>query len=220
MYFTKVAIKIANGCSCTWMLNKWDKGVAPAICLCIFRAGEYLPTAGAATADICWTVASSLYQEQLHKRGSKYSGGNSWSHTYLQGVLYYVMDTLISGTRGRTIIFSQGLEEIQRFSGVQRSHGRISYSFWQTMLYNTTIVIDTAKYPAGFAVVVVASPTDHLCQVNRDSVVPGQFLSSSRYSSGPTGVRPPTARCPPRRSAWPSGATPATPTTSTCPWAL
>ena len=49
-------------------VNNWDKGVALAICPCIFGTWE-----------------------------SKYAGAYSWSHTYLQRVLYHVMDTLLSG---------------------------------------------------------------------------------------------------------------------------
>ena len=61
------------------------------------------------------------------------------------------------------------IEDIQRFAGAQSSHLGVSHSFWQTMLYNATIVIETAKYPEGFAVIVVASPTDHLCQVQQSA---------------------------------------------------
>ena len=76
-------------------MNNWDKGVAPAICLCIYSAGDYILSAGASPYLL---VASSLQQERLHSKwGSKYAGENSWSHTYLQQVLYHVMDTLISG---------------------------------------------------------------------------------------------------------------------------
>ena len=72
--------------------------LAPAICPCIFSAGEYWLSAKAAPPDLCWSVASSLKQERLHNKwGIKYAGENSWSHMYLQRVLYHVMDTLISG---------------------------------------------------------------------------------------------------------------------------
>ena len=53
------------------MSNNWDKGVAPAICPCMFSAGEYLISAGAA---LYLLVASSLKQEQLqNKWGNKYA---------------------------------------------------------------------------------------------------------------------------------------------------
>ena len=35
------------------------------------------------------------------------------------------------------------------------------------MLSNATVVIKLEEYPKGFALVIVASPTDHLCQVRR-----------------------------------------------------
>ena len=38
-------------------INNWDKGVAPAICPCIFSTVEYLPTA---RATLYLLVASSL----------------------------------------------------------------------------------------------------------------------------------------------------------------
>ena len=33
------------------------------------------------------------------------------------------------------------------------------------MLSNATVVIELEEYPKGFALVIIASPTDHLCQV-------------------------------------------------------
>ena len=35
------------------------------------------------------------------------------------------------------------------------------------MLSNATVVVELDEYPKGFALVIVASPTDHLCQVRR-----------------------------------------------------
>ena len=39
-----------------------------------------------------------------HTWGNKYAGEYSWSHTYLQRVLYCAMDTLVSGCRWPRII--------------------------------------------------------------------------------------------------------------------
>ena len=40
----------------------------------------------------------------------------------------------------------------------------------QTMLSNITVVIELSEYPQGFALVILASPTDHLCQVRKNFV--------------------------------------------------
>jgi len=43
------------------------------------------------------------------------------------------------------------------------------FSTWQTMLYNTTILVDMRRYPEGFVLVIAAAPTDDLCNVVEDN---------------------------------------------------
>ena len=38
------------------------------------------------------------------------------------------------------------------------------------MLSNITVVVELSEYPQGFALVILASPTDHLCQVRQNFV--------------------------------------------------
>ena len=39
------------------------------------------------------------------------------------------------------------------------------FSTWQTMLSNTTLLVDPRNYPEGFVLVISAAPTDDLCNV-------------------------------------------------------
>ena len=73
-------------------MNNWDKGMAPEICpaYLVLVNIDYQPGLLPQTSADQWRVASS-------KWGSKYIGGNNWSHIYLLRVLYHVMDTLKSG---------------------------------------------------------------------------------------------------------------------------
>ena len=43
------------------------------------------------------------------------------------------------------------------------------FSKWQTMLSNTTILLDSREYPEGFVLVVAASPTEDICNIVEES---------------------------------------------------
>ena len=43
------------------------------------------------------------------------------------------------------------------------------FSKWQTMLSNTTIILDSREYPKGFVLVVAASPTEDICNIVEES---------------------------------------------------
>jgi len=41
------------------------------------------------------------------------------------------------------------------------------YGIWQTMLNKSTLVVDAKNYPNGYLIVVIASPSDKLCQIKK-----------------------------------------------------
>merc|ERR1719319_267098 len=42
------------------------------------------------------------------------------------------------------------------------------FGIWQTMLNQSTFVVDGKNYPNGFLIVIVASPSDKLCQIKKE----------------------------------------------------
>ena len=57
------------------------------------------------------------------------------------------------------------------------------FSTWQTMLSNTTMLVDSRKYPKGFVLVIAASPTDDLCKVVEEGNRCINTLNETAYST-------------------------------------